>query len=394
MKRLLEGLAPYIPDRESVDYTIETRARVDAAIQAFELSAPTRDAATAGLPVTSDAADQQPAVGSLKSWADLMGGKGSQVLEEFERSTGEQRTALAPVAASALLARGNAFYDEALTMTGSEADRYFKETAKNYAEALKIKPDFSAALYNWGNALLDQAQQKIDPPAEPPLDESKKKENLEEAERLLDDAGKKFDEALHIDPALHEAWRNWGNTLWEKAGLRTGQAAEGLFDQAAEKYAAALQLKSNDEVLVNWGDMLLDRAEGKSSQAAGPLLKEAGEKFVEALRIRPDLYEAWSGWANMFLMQAKLETSKQEAATLLQKAAERYERSDKLHPGYSTYPRACVAALQGKSSEARALLEESVINGALPSGSELDSDGDLDSIRGEPWFSIIRKAAK
>ena len=80
-------------------------------------------------------------------------------------------------------------HDQAKTKSGAEADALFDQAGQKYDAALKIKPDFHDALYNWGIALSDQAKTK----------------SGAEADALFDQARQKYEAALKIKPDFHEA---------------------------------------------------------------------------------------------------------------------------------------------------------------------------------------------
>ena len=74
-----------------------------------------------------------------------------------------------------------------------DGDRLFEQAGQKYAEAVRIKPDKHEAFFNWGNALSDQA---------------KLKGNTPDGDRLFEQAGQKYAEAVRIKPDNHEAHFN------------------------------------------------------------------------------------------------------------------------------------------------------------------------------------------
>jgi tetratricopeptide (TPR) repeat protein len=120
---------------------------------------------------------------------------------------------------AALYNWGNALSDQATTKQGAEADRLFAEAGAKYEAALKIKPDKHEAFNNWGNALFDQAKTK----------------QGGEADRLFAEAGAKYEAALKIKPDKHEAFNNWGNALFDQAKTKQGGEADRLFAEAGAK---------------------------------------------------------------------------------------------------------------------------------------------------------------
>ena len=51
--------------------------------------------------------------------------------------------------------------------------------------------------------------------------------------------------ASNVSPDTHESLNNWGNALSAQANTKSGAEADALFAQAAEKYEAALRIKSD-----------------------------------------------------------------------------------------------------------------------------------------------------
>ncbi len=69
-------------------------------------------------------------------------------------------------------------------------------------------------------------------------------------------------------------------------------------------------------------------------------------------------------------------------------------RAESLKKGVAAYNLACLAALRGQKDEARRWLEASLAAGNLPDRGHLETDKDMDPIRGEAWFADIVKRAK
>src|ERR1022692_3312124 len=116
---------------------------------------------------------------------------------------------------------GAALADQAETEEGEDADRLFEEAGRKFAEALRLKPDFPEVLGNWGNGLYNQAKTKAG----------------EEADRLFEEAGRKYAEALRLEPDHPEALGNWGHALYDQAKTKDGEEADRLFNEAGRKLA-------------------------------------------------------------------------------------------------------------------------------------------------------------
>ena len=70
-------------------------------------------------------------------------------------------------------------------------------------------------------------------------------------------------------------------------------------------------------------------------------------------------------------------------------------RGEALSPRQVSYDLACVHARLGDNDKCREYLERCIEYGELPTRSHLESDPDLDSVRGDPWFAdILDRAPK
>lgn len=88
--------------------------------------------------------------------------------------------------------------------TGSDKSHWLKLAGTHYAQALGIKPDMHEAAYNWGTALVAEAQAVA-------------ATDLAAARGLWRQAGAQYQRALSIKPDKHEAADNWGNALLTEA---------------------------------------------------------------------------------------------------------------------------------------------------------------------------------
>ncbi len=115
------------------------------------------------------------------------------------------------------------------------------EQCRLYEMAVQLRPNFSEALYNWGNALG----------------------NLNRYEEAI----QKYEQAVLIKPDLSEALNNWGNALGKL----------NRYEEAIQKYEQALRIKPDySGALNNWGNALykLNRHE------------EAIQKYEQAVLIK------------------------------------------------------------------------------------------------------------
>ncbi|MCX6982183.1 MAG: AAA family ATPase [Verrucomicrobia bacterium] len=99
----------------------------------------------------------------------------------------------------------------------------------------------------------------------------------------------KYRKALALKPDYHAALSNWGTALSDWANTKEGVEADNLFEQAQKKFQQALDIKPDKyEALINWGATLLDWAKKHEGATANDFLAQAGEKLRQALAIKPD----------------------------------------------------------------------------------------------------------
>ena len=103
----------------------------------------------------------------------------------------------------------------------------YLEAIEEYKAATELKPKYSDAYYNWGNALDDLAKTK----------------SGKEAEVLYKEAFEKFKKATQYKPDDNEAYNNWGNALKNLAQVKFDSEAEELYKEAFEKYKLTTQAK-------------------------------------------------------------------------------------------------------------------------------------------------------
>ncbi len=158
--------------------------------------------------------------------------------------------------------------------------RRFEEAVPHYQAALRIKPDFAAAHYNWGSALQTGLGR-------------------------FAEAAKHFEEAVRIKPDFAEAQFNWGNSL----------QAQRRFTEAIPHYEIAVRLKPDfAEAYYNWGNAL---------QGLGRF-EDAVEHYQEAVRLNPDDAEAHYNWANALQLLGRFE-----------EAVERYQEAVRIQPEFA-----------------------------------------------------------
>jgi Tfp pilus assembly protein PilF len=163
----------------------------------------------------------------------------------------------------------------------------------------------------------------------------------------------------------------------------------GEFDSAAGLLERNVKDDPRDHESLNvWGTVLSVQAKTKSGAEADDLFEQAGQKYEAALTIKPDDHEVLNNWGSALVKQAKTKTGK-EAERLLAQAAEKLLAAEQLSEGSAAYILARLAALQGEREQCRHWLEKSQAAGTLPSRSQLEEDSDLESVREEEWFQRL-----
>lgn len=183
----------------------------------------------------------------------------------------------------------------------------------------ELRDTLSSAYVLQGNILENQAKAK----------------KGEEADKLFDQAEEKYQAALSIKPNWYMALNNWGISLGDKAKTRTGKEADSLFKQAEEKYQTALENKPDEpQILDNWGVVLVDQAKTKIKGDAEGLLNKAIEKCKASLDIKPNNYTALGLWGAALVGQARIKSGL-EADDLLEQAQEKYQAALEIKPDFS-----------------------------------------------------------
>ena len=225
----------------------------------------------------------------------------------------------------------------------------YLEAIEEYKAATELKPEYSEAYYNWGNALIELAEIK----------------SGNEAEELYKEACKKYDKAITFKKDFQEAYYNWGVALMELAKTKSGREAEELYKEAIEKYKLATTYKKDkQEAYNNWGVALVELAKTKSGREAEELYKEAIEKYKLATQVKQDFYEAYYNWGNA-LMKLAEKKSNSKAEELLNDACEKYDKAitykQDYHKAYYNWGVALMELAKTKSgNEAGKLYKEAI----------------------------------
>ena len=269
-----------------------------------------------------------------------------EAIEEYKAAT-----ELKPEYSEAYYNWGNALDDLARTKSGNEAEELYKEACKKYDKAITYKKDKHEAYYNWGIALVKLAKTK----------------SGNKAEELYTEAFEKYKLATTYKKDDHEAYNNWGNALCQLAETKSGSEAEELYKEAFEKYNLATTYKQDDhQVYNNWGIALVKLAKTKSGSEAEELYKEAFEKYnlAMATTYKQDDHQVYYNWG-VALMKLATIKSGNEAEELYEEAFEKYKLATTYkqddHNTYDAWGLALVELAKTKSgSEAKELLNEAI----------------------------------
>lgn len=193
-------------------------------------------------------------------------------------------------------------------------------------------------------------------------------------------------DAPELGESISWAYIMQGNNLLAEAETRDGVEADKLFEQAYEKYKAAVGIKPDShEALYNWGNALAEQADTKTGEDAVYLCEQAINKFKFAIEIEPNHSFALGNCGATLLDLAKMKEG-QETVKLFDEAKEMCIRAESVLPGSGAYNLACINAMQGQELECREWLEKWRDTGHLPPREHIEKDSDLESVRDSDWF--------
>lgn len=168
--------------------------------------------------------------------------------------------------------KGNAFVAKGNKLDGSQAARIYREAARAYEAALRIKPEQLRALNNWGVALAREAMAT----------------RGKDAEGLFAASDQKFADALRDNPDEFEVAYNQAVAVADHAVVSSGQEADALYAQAIEKTKAALDLRPDSyDALNTLAASYYHRAAGKTGAEEERLYDEAYHQYLAAQAARP-----------------------------------------------------------------------------------------------------------
>ena len=269
----------------------------------------------------------------------------------------------------ALLLKREANNHFRLGLKHHQAEEYL-EAAEEYKTASELKPEYSEAYNNWGNALMELAKIK----------------SGSEAEKLYKEAFEKYKLATTYKKDLHQAYYNWGVALCQLAKTKSGSEAEKLYKEAFEKYKLATTYKKDlHQAYYNWGVALCQLAKTKSGSEAEKLYKEAFEKYKLATTYKKDKHKAYYNWGVALVELAKTKSGN-KAGELYKEAFEKYNEAIK-HGGKS-YNLACLYAIRNQKAEALKYLEQTLSRNEF-TVDFVEQDEDWKNLRNDPDFQDL-----
>lgn len=194
------------------------------------------------------------------------------------------------------------------------------------------------------------------------------------------------------NPQIAWDYVHQANILSDKATEKTGEEADNLYQQAYEKYAAALEVDPREfDALYNWGIALADQARTKSGEEADKLFEEAFAKYQAALFIEPQDYEVLHNWGVALIDQGQLKGG-EDAENLYAQAEERLKEANSFGSDYSAYVLASLAAMRGKEDECKEWLTAALESGDLAEivdKETMEEDPAFENVKGCDWFKDI-----
>ncbi len=107
---------------------------------------------------------------------------------------------------------------------------------------MQIDPNEAILYFNWAVALIDLASFKDD---------------VEDVEKLYIKSFEKFRRAAALDPADYACYYFWGNGLYELALKKEGEQANQYFNEALKKYQEALSINPDYTLAQNTVQLVL-----------------------------------------------------------------------------------------------------------------------------------------
>jgi tetratricopeptide (TPR) repeat protein len=192
--------------------------------------------------------------------------------------------------------RAQAIFREANRASGEEADALFRQCCSECETLLAREPNLLFAWRLWGAALWSLAKRVPE----------------READRLLIEAEKKFNEALALRPDDTKLTIDLFWVWWDRADLHPGVVGTELLVRICEECERLLILKPEETSLLNfWGSSLCCMGTRTSGSTADKHYADAEEKLKAALAAAPQDQEIMNSLGNVLWRRARLHTGEQ-----------------------------------------------------------------------------------
>ena len=157
---------------------------------------------------------------------------------------------------------------------------------------------------------------------------------------------------------------------------------EKLFEESFGKYQKAIEIKTDyHRAFNNWGNAILNLAKIRRDEK---LFAESFEKYQKAIEIKGDYHGAYDNWTGSLIYTFHLTQNPK----FLEDAEKTAIKAKNLNSD-ALYNLACVKALQGETNAAKDTLLHCEEKSTLPARDHLESDTDLDPLRGLNWFKEL-----
>lgn len=215
------------------------------------------------------------------------------------------------------------FFEEGTALSkiavSKSSDELFAQAAQRYQESLIRQPTDYRSLSNWGLSLFLQAQFKS-------KQGNRSKTEQSTINNLLQEAEKKFQEALSIEPRDYQTRIKLANCLSQRSLLlensNSFEVSIQFLKQACYEYQQAYQLNPNNfEIAYGWGNTLLELAQ--QSQNSEDLF-EACKKYKEAHHLNPQSFQVLLNWGVTLTKLARSTQSNNEIDILFSEAYAKY----------------------------------------------------------------------
>jgi tetratricopeptide (TPR) repeat protein len=309
LSRQVQSIASFpIPEQnenDTLDITQAICSELENSIRQFE---GTPSSSVAGdATVSKEHRDEIRSILSAQNY--LLAGQPDRVLTYRKQYDQKPSPELAKLLYWASVIKGDDLMREFNSTDNKEgASSLLSQAAKKYETACEIYSDNPRAFFQWGFALMEQAQQTRGP----------------SAEKLFTLAEEKFLKVVQLDPDSYDAWHQLGVSCFERGQLGEEKLAETMFQKARQYFQSALSIREDlPESLFGLGNSMERQAGWVKGGSAVQLFAQAMENFRLGLKIQPDHYEALASWGHILMKMAN-NMDYEEGDALLAEAQEKF----------------------------------------------------------------------